>query len=389
MATQAVAAARVRAETAAVPWYVWCAVAATTSSMVGIHWDISWHRSIGRDTFWTPAHVAIYLCGVLAGISCGYLILTTTFSKAAVALRDSAVSVWGFRGPLGAFVAAWGGIAMLTSAPFDDWWHNAYGLDVKVISPPHMVLAVGMFAVQLGALLLVLGWKNRANEETRDTLDNLYLFVSGLVVFNMGTLVIEYTFPLFGHLPMYYRALALAIPFFLVALTLAADVRWAATKIAGVYMIVWQAINLVLPLFPAEPKLGPVLYQVKSFVPSFFPIWLIVPALCIDWSLQQYPHWATWKKAVVAGLGFEALVVAIQWPFTSFLLSPAGRNWFFYPDAFDYRTTATSYFYRQLFYPWTKSPELFAAEMALSFAIAVIMMWLGLYWGGWLAKVKR
>jgi len=26
----------------------------------------------------------------------------------------------GFRGPLGCFIAAWGGIAMLTSAPFDN-----------------------------------------------------------------------------------------------------------------------------------------------------------------------------------------------------------------------------------------------------------------------------
>ena len=47
--------------------------------MTGIHWDISWHRSIGRDSFLTPAHVVIYFCGVLAGISCGYLILSTTF----------------------------------------------------------------------------------------------------------------------------------------------------------------------------------------------------------------------------------------------------------------------------------------------------------------------
>ncbi len=28
---------------------------------------------------------------------------------------------------------------MITSAPFDDWWHNAYGLDVKILSPPHVV----------------------------------------------------------------------------------------------------------------------------------------------------------------------------------------------------------------------------------------------------------
>jgi hypothetical protein len=125
------------------PWYVWCAVVAVTSAMVGMHWDIAWHRSIGRDTFWTPAHMAIYFAGVLGGLSCGYLILSTTFAKDASA-RAAAVKIWGFYGPLGAFICAWGGVAMITSAPFDDWWHNAYGLDVKIISPPHTVLALGM-----------------------------------------------------------------------------------------------------------------------------------------------------------------------------------------------------------------------------------------------------
>src|SRR6478736_3821 len=88
----------------AIPWYIWCAVLAVTSAMVGAHWDISWHRSIGRDTFWTPAHMAIYLCGVLAGISCGYLIFSTTFRGSEEA-RAGAVRVLGFRGPLGAFLS--------------------------------------------------------------------------------------------------------------------------------------------------------------------------------------------------------------------------------------------------------------------------------------------
>src|SRR5438034_395175 len=157
-------------------WYVWCAVAAVTCAMTGVHWDISWHRSIGRDTFWTPAHIDIYLCGVLAGISCGYLILATTFGRQA-ALGKSSVKLWGFRGPLGAFIAAWGGIAMLTSAPFDDWWHNAYGLDVKIISPPHVLLIAGMVAVEFGTLVLILGQMNRAVGKAREKLDWLFLYV--------------------------------------------------------------------------------------------------------------------------------------------------------------------------------------------------------------------
>jgi hypothetical protein len=31
--------------------------------------------SIGRDSFWTPAHILIQLNGVLVGIACGYMIL--------------------------------------------------------------------------------------------------------------------------------------------------------------------------------------------------------------------------------------------------------------------------------------------------------------------------
>src|SRR6201991_2139125 len=147
------------------PWYTWLGAVAVTSASIGGAWDVSWHRSIGRDSFWTPAHMAIYACGVLAGICCGYLILNTTFRRPQ-AFVASSVNVSGFRAPLGAFLAAWGGIAMLTSAPFDNWWHNAYGLDVKIISPPHMVLAWGMNAIQIGAVLLAYAAQNRG--ERRD-----------------------------------------------------------------------------------------------------------------------------------------------------------------------------------------------------------------------------
>ena len=158
--------------------------------MIGVHWDISWHRSIGRDTFWTPAHLAIHLCGVLAGIACGYLILATTFGRDSF-LRQASVRIWGFRGPLGAFISAWGGIAMLTSAPLDNWWHNAYGLDVKILSPPHMVLAAGIIAVHVGALILILGYMNRATAGDRGRLLALFLYVGGMILVCLMVLEME------------------------------------------------------------------------------------------------------------------------------------------------------------------------------------------------------
>ena len=152
-------------ETARAPWPIYAVLFASTSVVLGVIWDISWHRTIGRDTFWTPAHLAIYLGGVVAGLTCGWLALHTTFAGSTED-RAAAVRFWGFRAPFGAWVCIWGTFAMLTSAPFDDWWHNAYGLDVKIISPPHMLLAAGIGAIQCGAMLMALAWQNRADRQS-------------------------------------------------------------------------------------------------------------------------------------------------------------------------------------------------------------------------------
>src|SRR5690349_12024271 len=100
--------ARVRADVAAVPhWSIYAVLFASTSVILGVIWDISWHRSIGRDTFWTPAHLAIYLGGIVAGLTCGWVALRTTFAGTPDE-RSTSVHFWGFRAPLGAWVCIWG-----------------------------------------------------------------------------------------------------------------------------------------------------------------------------------------------------------------------------------------------------------------------------------------
>src|ERR1700750_718010 len=210
------AAAR-RVERAAVlPWYLTAMLAGSTSIVVGLLWDISWHMTIGRDTFWTPAHLAIHFGGLLAGFSCGWLALRTTFAGTAEE-KGSTVRLWGFRAPLGAWVAAWGTFAMLTSAPSDNWCDDAYGLDVKILSPPHSLLGFGMLAVQLGAMLMALALQNRAAAAELRPLGLAHLYGAGVVMVVALGFPPEYSDPKLRQGARFYVLTAAVIPFLLVA----------------------------------------------------------------------------------------------------------------------------------------------------------------------------
>ena len=83
---------------------------------------------------------------------------------------------------------------MLTSAPFDNWWHNAYGLDVRIISPPHALLAIGIFSIVVGALLLTLAEQNRADERQRgDGLAWLLAATGGMFIMNFALFLTEFS----------------------------------------------------------------------------------------------------------------------------------------------------------------------------------------------------
>jgi len=370
-----------------VPWYVWCSVAAVTFAMAGVQWDISWHRSIGRDTFWTPAHICIHICGVLAGISCGYLILSTTFNRRSP-LRDCSVNLWGFRGPLGAFIAAWGGIAMITSAPFDNWWHDAYGLDVKILSPPHMVLALGILAVHVGGLMLILGQMNRADGQLRSRLRSMFLYVGGCTIVCLSIVQMEITQRVFMHTAHFYYLVALVAPLILCGVGRASQYKWGATATAGVYMAFVFVMGRILPLFPAEPKLGPVYYPVHQFVPPEFPLLLIVPAFVLDLIWARTARWGMLRQAVASGTAFVAAYAAVQWPFADFLASPAARNWLFGSKYFGYYTPPTSILLRFGFVKPEVGVELWQ-QAGLALATAIIMSALGLAWGNWMRRIRR
>jgi hypothetical protein len=372
----------------AIPWYVWCSAIAVTSTAVGLYWDISWHTSIGRDTFWTPAHLCIHFGAILAGLSSTYLILTTTFGKNR-AKQESSIKIWGFYGPLGTFVSLWGGLTMLTSAPFDDWWHNAFGLDVQILSPPHVVLIMGIFILGLGGLFLIVAEMNRANEETRAKLNRIFLHVGCMLTILLLMLITEYTSYIESHSAIYYRALALAMPIVLVGIARASGYKWAATKVAGIYFVLWLLALWLVPLVPAEPKLGPVYTRVTHLVPMEFPLLLFAGAAALDFLLDRLAGRKKWLQAAVGGSGFLLAMIAVQWPMGKFLISPLAENRIFGTDYYAYMQSPSEYHFAHEFSFYEKSSAQFWVGMAIAFVAAFVMTRIGLAWGDWMRRVKR
>lgn len=385
--TVAIDSPRASARVGAMPWYVWSMLAATTSVMAGAYCDISWHISIGRDTFWTPAHMAIYLAAVIAGTSAAWLIFTTTFGSDS-ALRESSVRVLGFRGPLAAFVAAWGGGMMLTSAPFDNWWHNAYGLDVKIVSPPHAVLSMGVLALNLSALLMASTAHNRAQGVQRRRLGLAVLYVGACIVVQVYTFSLESTGMALMHSSVFYGSMD-ALPMVLLAAAAVSESRWAITIMTGIYTALWIAGLWIMPLFSATPRLGPVYQHITHFVPLWFPALLIVPGFAMDLVRQRLGKRGKIVSAVVLGCVFMAVLIAAQWPFADFLMTPAARNWVFGANYFVYWDPANVTYDPYRFIHKDATSAAFAWGMASAFIFSCLFAWIGLGFGEWMRKERR
>ena len=386
--TAAAATARPAAAARDIPLHLAAVILGATSILIGIIWDISWHMTIGRDTFWTPAHMAIYLGGTLAGISCGARVLVNSFVQRE-AHRADGVRVWTiFTGPLGGWICIWGAVAMLTSAPFDDWWHNAYGLDVQILSPPHSLLAVGMFAIALGAQVMAASAQNTQGESA--TRAFVVAFASGVMLTFASILTSEYTYLEAQHGATFYLIASFVFVLAIVSGARASRLAWPATTAAAVYTVIMAAQVWIFPLFPASPKLGPIGHDVTHMVPLEFPLLLIVPAFAIDLVLKRFGNLGPWKLAALVGATFVAVFAAVQWPFASLLATEVGRHPFFGGGYAQYSAPAE----------WLVGPRGFNGDdggaLTTAWKVAVFGLPLatlaarwGLSRGSWLREVQR
>jgi hypothetical protein len=288
---------------------------------------------------------------------------------------------------------------MLTSAPFDDWWHNTYGLDVVILSPPHTVLLLGMMMVQFGAMMGTLALQNRdntlsvlfqADDARRERmLKLLFVTAAGLVLSTLFTMVSEYLGRHNMHHSLFYQIGCGVFMFFLVAVARASKLKWAATATALVYMSILALMCWILPLFPAEPKLGPVLNHITRYQAFNFPLLLAVPALAIDWLMYKYRNKNAWLLSLMMAAAFLLLLLATQWPMGDFLMSPYARNIIFGADSW-YFGNSPDWEYRYKFGPWNLQPATeFLIGLLIALALGTLSARIGLSWGNWMQRIQR
>jgi hypothetical protein len=193
---------------------------------------------------------------------------------------------------------------MLNSAPFDNWWHDSFGLEVKILSPPHVVLVIGIFAMGLGGLILIVGRMNLADLHAKISFNRLLLWAGCLLLSLLMMLGYEYLDTTQMHTAMFYRVVGMIGPLVLIGIARVSGHRCAATIVAACYTVLWATAVWIFPLFPAEAKLGPVFTPETHMLPLNFPVLLLTPAIAVDLILNRFVDRPKWLQAFFAGAGF-------------------------------------------------------------------------------------
>jgi len=183
--------------------------------------------------------------------------------------------------------------------------------------------------------------------------------------------------------------------------------RWGATCTALIYMAVVCALVWLLPLFLARPLTAPIHNPTDHMMPPAFPLLLVVPAVVVDWLRWRFlfqqvggadlqvgatksggSHGRALWCAVAAGAGFSASLVAVQWFFAKFLLSPAADNWFFAGGGRHWPFFLKIDQARTAFWGVKQEPLTWRAAL-LAMLFAVVSSWIGLHVGTWLSRLRR
>ncbi|MDQ2826846.1 MAG: hypothetical protein M3Y04_07800, partial [Actinomycetota bacterium] len=222
-------------------------------ALIGFYWDVAWHIDNGRDQqLFTPSHVMI-LVG-LGGLiyAAGIAVLFASLEKADVGLRAGPLRI-----PWSAVLLTTLGVGGVAAFPLDAMWHDAYGVDVTLWSPPHIqLIAAGSLATI--ALWLMVSEGRRSAAEPLLLGRAIHVLTAGTVLVGMSTLQAEFDYGVPQFQALYLPIIVMIAAGFTLLATRVALGRWGAVKVTGVYLVlrtfvalaVGGALHHTVPHFP-------------------------------------------------------------------------------------------------------------------------------------------
>jgi hypothetical protein len=265
----------------------------------GSNWDIVWHGVGNVETFFTPPHSVIYSGVALAIGSVVGGIVQAAFKIHQQEKYDTWLILLPSSLPLSLKLATIGCMLQLTAGPFDFLWHTQFGFD-GLLSPPHSVLAAGMFMAALGALMGIYShYKNHSSRKINNMSSSSSLFsklslIVGFAVFLMVAvgMILMFTLPFskgqyFDFNPNSLAALVAAsvsIPFVL-GICLFVAARISSFSTANRIPFILTSIVAVIMTIQSTTTITS-----NSYFAWLFPVYLlnIIPALVADILIFRY-----------------------------------------------------------------------------------------------------
>jgi hypothetical protein len=214
--------------------------------------------------------------------------------------------------------------------------------------------------------------------------------VGGMFIMNFALFLTERSERHVMHSATFYQLVALVFPFGLAAMGRAIKLRWAATSAAAFFTAIMLVLMWTIEQFPATPKLGPIYQPVTHMVTLSFPLLVIVPAFFFDLIIHRFEDRVSFATlSLMLGAVFVITFLAAEWPFASFLISPAARNKLFNANNFVYFMPPSYETIEGRFDPRAPGELPFAIQMLIAVALATVSSALGLGRGAWMRRVRR
>ncbi|HEX4902315.1 MAG TPA: hypothetical protein VFV42_05870 [Acidimicrobiales bacterium] len=271
---------------------------------VGFYSDVAWHIALGRDDeLFTAPHTGILLglVGILSAAVFGTIVATLDG-------WERGWRVAGFRVPWSMLPLGALGVGAVSGFPMDEVWHAAFGVDVTMWSPTHMLMILGASFTGLA------GWLVLADAGVRPGDSGWSRFLHGLAAW----LTLQGLVASQGEFSFGVPQFAQVFQPMLISMA------------AGLGLV---AIRIVLG--PGRALLIAVVYAVTQFAqlgPSGGPVdtrhgaTFVVSALVIEAVARWLGTQQRLRFAVASGLGIGTIGLAGEWAWNAGAHQPWGAS---------------------------------------------------------------